>query len=91
MLDVGGESTRPGSEPVGAAEQIAGAVPVIRAIRARAVGVPITVDTTLAPVARAAPDAGANGVNDVSAGRDDPDMLALAAERGAGLGRRRTA
>lgn len=85
-LDVGGESTRPGAEPVSADEQIRRVVPAIEAIR-RAVGagVPIGIDTTLAAVAAAAIDAGADIINDVSAGRDDAGMLPLAAARGVGL------
>lgn len=87
ILDLGGESTRPGADPVDAAEQSRRILPVLRAIRAdRAFdGVAITVDTTLAAVAEAALDAGADGVNDVSAGEDDPGMLPLVAARGAGL------
>lgn len=82
IIDVGGESTRPGSDPVSAAEQIARVVPVIRQLRA---GLPdaiaISIDTTRAEVAAAALDAGADFINDVSAGRDDPDLFALAAQR----------
>ena len=80
VLDVGGESTRPGSDPVDADEQIRRVVPAIAAIR----DLPcvISIDTTLAAVAAAALDAGATMLNDVSAGRDDPAMLPLAASRG---------
>lgn len=81
VLDVGGESTRPGAEPVDAGEEKRRVLPVIEGL-ARATGVPISVDTTKAEVARAALDAGASIVNDVSAGRFDPDMLPLVAERG---------
>lgn len=86
-LDIGGESTRPGSRRVDAAEQARRILPVVRAIRAdRAFdGTAITVDTTLAAVARAALDAGADGINDVSGATEDPAMLPLAAERRAGL------
>jgi dihydropteroate synthase len=83
IVDVGGESTRPGAERVGADEQIRRIVPVIARIRARS-GVAISVDTTLAAVAEAALEAGADIVNDVSAGTDDPAMLPLVARRGAG-------
>lgn len=86
VLDVGGESTRPGAARVPPAEQIARVVPVIHAIRR--VGVfpgPITVDTTRAEVARAALDAGADAINDVAAGLEDPAMLPLAASRGCGI------
>lgn len=79
LLDVGGESTRPGAEPVTEAVQISRVVPVIRAMASR--GVAISVDTTRAAVARAALDAGATFVNDVSAGRDDPAMFELVAAR----------
>ena len=87
-LDIGGESTRPGSTPVPPGEQVARVVPLIRAIRsARATiaDIPITVDTTSAAVAQAALDAGADAINDQSAGRDDPDMLPLVAKRRAGI------
>ncbi|HVM40990.1 MAG TPA: dihydropteroate synthase [Acidimicrobiia bacterium] len=83
-LDVGGESTRPGAEPVSAADEAARVVPVIEAL-AEMIAVPISVDTTKAEVAAAALDAGATIVNDVSGGRFDADMLPLVAEREAGL------
>lgn len=85
MLDIGGESTRPGAVAVGGREQIERVVPAIHAIRAAGVRVPISVDTTRADVASAALDAGANAVNDQSAGRDEEAMLPLVASRGAGL------
>lgn len=84
-IDIGGESTRPGSEPVDAEEQIRRVVPVVERLRRVGLRIPVTVDTTLAAVAAAALDAGANGVNDVSAGRDDPAMFAVVASRGAGV------
>lgn len=80
-LDVGGESTRPGAEPVPAAEQIRRVVPAIKAIRRRLNDV-LSIDTSNAEVAQRAVDEGANILNDVSAGRNDPVMLALAARRG---------
>ena len=80
IIDIGGESTRPGADPVPAEEQIRRIVPVIEAIRQSGLGVPISVDTTLSEVARAALLAGANIINDVSAGDDDVSILALAAE-----------
>jgi dihydropteroate synthase len=83
ILDVGGESTRPGSEPVEAGEQLRRVLPVIDAIRRRWPDCCLSVDTTRAAVAEAALGAGADLVNDVSAGRDDPGMFPLAAERGA--------
>ncbi|MFW5858013.1 MAG: dihydropteroate synthase, partial [Planctomycetota bacterium] len=83
-IDIGGESTRPGADPVDPDEQIRRVVPVIEGIRAAAT-VPISIDTTRAAVAAAALEAGAGIVNDVSAGRDDEALLPLAADRGAGL------
>ncbi len=86
MLDIGGESTRPGAARVPAQEQIRRVVPAIEAIRRANIAAPITIDTTLAEVAAAALAAGADAVNDVSAGRDDHDrILTLCAERRAGL------
>jgi dihydropteroate synthase len=81
MLDLGAESTRPGAVPVPAEEERRRLLPVLRAVR-RAVGVPISVDTTKADVARWALEEGADVVNDVSAGRFDPDMLPLCARSG---------
>jgi dihydropteroate synthase len=83
MVDVGGESTRPGAEPVPTADEIARIVPVVRTLAATA-GVPVSVDTTKAAVAAAAIEAGAAIVNDVSAGRHDPDLLGVVADSGAG-------
>jgi dihydropteroate synthase len=74
ILDIGGESTRPGASRVDAEEQVRRVVPVA-----------ITVDTTLASVAEAALEAGADAVNDVSAGCEDPGMLPLVAKKGAGI------
>ncbi len=85
VLDVGGESTRPGAEPVRAAEERARIVPVIEAIAAEWPDLPVSVDTVKADVARAALDAGAAAVNDVSGLRLDPALGPLCAERGAGL------
>ncbi len=81
ILDVGGESTRPGSSPVAAEVEAGRVVPAIRAIR-EAVAVPISVDTYRAEVAEAALDAGADWVNDVWGLRMDPRMAGLVAERG---------
>ncbi|MDO9139554.1 MAG: dihydropteroate synthase [Methylobacter sp.] len=84
MIDIGGESTRPGSEPVSANEQIERVVPVIKAIRQQwADNILISIDTTLSAVAKAALDAGADMINDVSGGRADAAILALAAATGA--------
>ena len=81
MLDLGAESTRPGATPVPEDEELARLLPVLAAVRA-AVRVPLSVDTTKAVVARRALDAGADVVNDVSAGRLDPGMLPLCAAAG---------
>lgn len=81
VLDVGGESSRPGAEPVSAAEELRRVLPVIEGIRRELPTIPISIDTTKADVARAALDAGATMINDISAGRFDPAMLPLAAER----------
>jgi dihydropteroate synthase len=84
ILDVGGESTRPGGEPVGASEEIRRVVPVVEAL-AGDIGVPVSVDTTKAEVARAALHAGAEIVNDISGLRFDPSLADEAARAGAGL------
>ena len=83
LVDVGGESTRPGSQPVAAAEQVRRVVPAVRELARRWPAVTLSIDTTRRAVAEAALDAGAHVINDVSGGRDDPGMLPLAAERGA--------
>jgi dihydropteroate synthase len=80
-VDVGGESTRPGASRVGSDEEIRRIAPVVEGLRRRGGG-PISVDTTRAAVARAALDAGADLVNDVSAFRFDDAMGPLVAERG---------
>jgi len=86
ILDIGGESTRPGALRVEASEQILRVVPAIRAIRAACGPRPfITIDTTSAEVASAALETGADAINDVSAGLDDPGMLALAAAKRCGI------
>lgn len=82
LLDVGGESTRPGAASVDAEEEARRVVPVIAALRAR-VPVPISVDTTKAAVAQAAIDAGATLVNDISGLRFDPAMPGVIARAGA--------
>jgi dihydropteroate synthase len=83
VLDVGGESTRPGAEPVGVDEELRRVVPVVERLAA-AVSVPISVDTSKAAVAAASLDAGASVVNDVTAGAD-PAMFEVVARRRAGL------
>lgn len=84
IIDIGGESTRPGAERIGAGEQIRRVVPVIEAIRSRT-NIPISIDTTRSEVAKAAIDAGATIINDVSAGLEDRAMFSLAADRGCGI------
>jgi dihydropteroate synthase len=83
ILDVGGESTRPGAEPVGEAEELRRVVPVIEGLSD--LGCELSVDTSKAAVAAAALAAGAGTVNDVTALRGDPAMAALCAERGCGV------
>lgn len=80
ILDVGGESTRPGAEFVGVEEEINRVVPVIKAIRANFPRILISVDTYKAKVAREAIPAGADWINDVWGLRGDPEMGAVAAE-----------
>ena len=84
VVDVGGESTRPGAGRVEMSEQIDRTAPVIEALR-RAADTLISIDTTLAGVAEAALDAGADIINDVSAGTEDAGIFELAAQRACGL------
>jgi dihydropteroate synthase len=81
MVDVGGESTRPGATPVSQAQELDRVIPLIRALRAQS-SVPISIDTMKPAVARAAVAAGATIWNDVTALRHAPDSLATAAELG---------
>ena len=83
ILDVGGESTRPGSTPLGAEEEKARVLPVISALAGEFPNLLISIDTFKSEVAAAALDAGAHIVNDVWGLRADPDMGRMAAERGA--------
>lgn len=85
LLDVGGESTRPGATPVRAEEEAERVVPVIEALTREWPDVPVSIDTVKAAVAAAALEAGAAILNDVSAFRIDPAMAALAADAGAGV------
>jgi dihydropteroate synthase len=82
LLDIGGESTRPGADPVSERAELDRVIPVIEGIRAENGDVRISIDTSKAAVAAAALDAGAGYVNDVTALRGDPDMAGLVAERG---------
>lgn len=83
LIDVGGESTRPGAEPVSEPEELRRVIPVIEALSAR-VKVPISVDTMKPAVALAALTAGASMVNDVAANREDEAMWRIVADAGAG-------
>ena len=84
LLDIGGESSRPGSKPVSPDEELARVVPVVRGLAGQ-LDIPISVDTTKAEVARQALAAGAGIVNDITAGLGDPDMVAVVRESGAGV------
>ena len=84
VLDIGGESTRPGADAVDPAEELRRTVPVVRELVA-ASPVPVSIDTTKAAVAAAALETGAAIVNDVSGGTADPDMLRVVADAGAML------
>jgi dihydropteroate synthase len=79
IIDVGGESTRPGAEPIAAEEELRRVIPVIEKLRAK-IDLPISIDTSKSEVARAAIQAGASIVNDVTGGRGDKEMLPLIAE-----------
>src|SRR5438128_9905541 len=79
IIDIGGESSRPGAEPVAAGEELRRVIPVIEKLRAK-IDVPVSIDTSKAEVARAAIHAGALIVNDVTAGQGDNEMLPLIAE-----------
>lgn len=82
LIDVGGESTRPGAAPVPVSEELRRVVPVVEALAAE--GAAVSIDTTKSAVARAALAAGAVAVNDISAGQFDPGVPRVAAEHGAG-------
>ena len=84
LIDLGGESTRPGAEPIAADEELARVLPVLRALHGT-LGVPISIDTYKAAVAREACAAGAVIVNDVSGLRRDPALAGAAADAGAAL------
>ena len=79
LVDIGGESTRPGAEPVGVEEELRRVLPILEGLR----GLPVSIDTSKAEVARAALEQGAELVNDVTALRGDPEMGAVVAEYGA--------
>ncbi len=85
IIDIGGESTRPGAVRVAIEEQIERVVPVIKALQATHPTVPISIDTSSSRVAETAFMAGASIINDVSAGRDDKNILSFAAETKAAI------
>ena len=85
IIDIGGESSRPGAEPVPADIELNRILPVIRAIVSEHLDVPISIDTTKAVVAEQALDAGAHIINDITALRGDATMAHVAAEMGAGV------
>lgn len=80
IIDIGGESTRPGHQPVGLEEELARVLPVIESIHRAAPHLPISIDTYKAEVARRALEAGAHIINDVWGGKADPDMVSVAAK-----------
>jgi dihydropteroate synthase len=82
ILDIGGESTRPGATPVGLQEELDRVMPVIMGIREQLGEIPISIDTTKSAVAQAAIGAGATWVNDISGGLQDPAMLKIVAQLG---------
>lgn len=84
VIDIGGESTRPGAAPVSAAEELARVIPIIRHLSGR-IDAPLSIDTVKASVARAAIDAGAVIINDVTGMTGDPEMAATVAETGASI------
>ncbi|MEP6975118.1 MAG: dihydropteroate synthase [Spartobacteria bacterium] len=84
IIDIGGESTRPGAEPVSPNDELSRVLPVIEQL-ASSVPAHLSIDTSKAAVARAALAGGATIINDVTGGRGDPEMFALAAETGAAL------
>ncbi|MGB2843730.1 MAG: dihydropteroate synthase [Candidatus Aminicenantaceae bacterium] len=82
IIDIGGESTRPGSEPIPLDEELRRVIPVISELRKR-IDTLISIDTTKSKVANAALDAGADIINDISSFQSDPNMFPLAAQKGA--------
>ena len=82
IVDVGGESTRPGAEPVGAEEELGRVIPVLERLQGE---VPVSIDTSKAEVARRALELGAELVNDVTALRGDPELAGIVADHGAYL------
>lgn len=85
LIDIGGESTRPGAVPVSADIELERVLPVVRSVRERIPDALLTIDTVKAGVARAALAAGVHAVNDVSGGRLDPEMFDVVAAASAGI------
>ena len=85
ILDVGGESSRPGSDPVSIREELDRVIPVIREVKKRHKDIVISIDTYKAEIARAALDEGADIINDISAATFDSEMMKIAVESGAGI------
>jgi dihydropteroate synthase len=84
LLDIGGESSRPGSKPVSLDEELARVVPVVRGLAGR-LTIPMSIDTTKAEAARQALQAGASIINDITAGLGDPEMIGVVRDAGAGV------
>lgn len=80
ILDIGGQSTRPGAEIISLQDELDRVIPVIQALRSAGLLLPISVDTTRAAVAAVALENGANWINDISGGSYDPDIFAVAAQ-----------
>ncbi|MCI5126489.1 MAG: dihydropteroate synthase, partial [Candidatus Electrothrix sp. AR5] len=80
IIDIGGESTRPFAEPVAEQEELDRVIPAIQTVRSLSSAMPISIDTTKAKVAAAALEQGATLINDISALRQDPDMIKVARE-----------
>lgn len=85
IIDIGGESTRPGAQPITIDEELRRILPVIEKIREQSDSIFISIDTTKAEVARQAIEMGADIINDISAGEKDPKMFSVIAKSGAGL------
>src|SRR5580693_7674877 len=84
IIDIGGESTRPGAEPISVDEELRRVIPVIESLRCK-IDIFISIDTSKSKVASAALEAGASIVNDVTGGRGDKEMMTLVAKRNAGF------
>ncbi len=86
LLDIGGQSTRPGSEPVSVGQELDRVIPLVRRLRgAQPLPLPLSIDTNRATVAEAALEAGADIINDISGLRDDPEIARVVAKYDAGL------